>query len=111
MSFPYIPKELLHIILDYDGRIKFRKGKYMNQIQKKDDRYDIIRNIINKKLEILEKIILIDRRNNDFYFEVRFDSEKIMGLCYDYHWTYRDKFEICFYSFKNSDFIRIRSYI
>jgi hypothetical protein len=110
MSFPYIPKELLHIILDYDGRIKFKKGKYIDQIQKKDYRYDIIRNVISKKIEILKKIIVIDR-NNNFYFELRFDSQYLMGLCYDYNWCYRDKYEICFFNFKNNNCIQIRSYI
>lgn len=32
MTFPYLPKELINIILEYDGRIKYRNGKYMNQL-------------------------------------------------------------------------------
>jgi hypothetical protein len=31
-SFPYIPNELIHIILEYDGRIKYKKGQYINII-------------------------------------------------------------------------------
>jgi hypothetical protein len=38
----YIPKELLHIILEYDGRIKYRNGKYVNILHKNDVRYSII---------------------------------------------------------------------
>jgi len=37
----YIPKELVNIILEYDGRIKYKKGKYINIIHKLDYRYNI----------------------------------------------------------------------
>ena len=33
-----IPKELLHIILNYDGRIKYRNGKYMNTLNDDDEK-------------------------------------------------------------------------
>jgi hypothetical protein len=32
MIIHYLPKELIHLILDYDGRIKFYKGKYIINI-------------------------------------------------------------------------------
>jgi hypothetical protein len=37
------PLELVHRILEYDGRIKYRHGKYMNQIPKDDDRYKMLK--------------------------------------------------------------------
>lgn len=49
MKVPYIPKKLLHIIVEYDGRIKYRNGKYVNIIAKNDERYDILKPLINKK--------------------------------------------------------------
>ena len=52
----YIPRELLHIILEYDGRIKYRKGMYINSIQKNDYRYDIITPLIYTKLKVMENI-------------------------------------------------------
>jgi len=36
------PLEIVHRILEYDGRIKYRHGKYMNQIPKDDDRYKML---------------------------------------------------------------------
>ena len=37
--------ELVHRILEYDGRIKYRHGKYMNQIAQDDDRYKMLQSI------------------------------------------------------------------
>ena len=40
-----LPLELVHRILEYDGRIKYRNGKYMNQIAQEDYRYYLLRKI------------------------------------------------------------------
>ena len=40
-----LPLEIVHRILEYDGRIKYRNGKYMNQICKDDDRYKMLQSI------------------------------------------------------------------
>ena len=39
------PLEIVHRILEYDGRIKYRHGKYMNQIAQDDYRYHLLRKI------------------------------------------------------------------
>ena len=36
------PLEIVHRILEYDGRIKYRNGKYMNQISQDDYRYHLL---------------------------------------------------------------------
>ena len=51
MHFPYIPKELINIILEFDGKIKYRKGEYVNIIHKHDNRYNIIEPLIFEKKE------------------------------------------------------------
>ncbi len=105
---PYIPKELLHIILDYDGRIKYRKGEYINIIHKNDPRYNIIRDVINKKIEIMKEIHIeyISR----FYFEFGFDIHIGTGLCYDYNYSRPNQFEICYFDFRNGGIKQIRYY-
>lgn len=108
MNFPYIPNELLDIIFEYDGRIKYKKGKYVNIIHKNDVRYNIINPVIDKKVEIIKKIEICDSK---FYFEFGFDMSIEMGLCYDYNFSYENKFEICYYDTRNNGWLQIRTYL
>ena len=107
MIVPYIPKELVNIILEYDGRIKYRKGEYVNIIHKKDLRYDRIIPIINKKKEIMKDAEIY---GNQFYFAFAFDISPNIGLCYDYHFSYENEFEICYWDFRES-VVQIRTYL
>lgn len=106
MSTP-LPKELLHIILEFDGRIKYRNGKYVNIIHKHDERYDMIKPLISKKIEIL-KTINIDGIN--FYFEFRFDGCNDRILCYDVGFNAPERFEICYVDLRDG-WKQIRTYM
>jgi len=44
------PLEIVHLILEYAGKIKYRNGKYMNQIAQDDDRYKMLQTIPQTKL-------------------------------------------------------------
>ncbi len=100
-------KDLINIILEYDGRIKYKKGKYINMIHKYDTRYNIIQPIINKKIEIMKTL---EFRGSSFYFELEFDIDNRIGLCYDYNFSSRDTFEICYYDLRNG-LKQIRTYL
>ena len=100
MKLTEVPEELLHIILSYDGRIKYRNGKYVDIIHKNDERYNIITPIINKKIEILQNIE--DFGENSFYFEFTFEKQPMLALCYYYD---KNVFEICYTDMKESGHI------
>ena len=108
MIVPYIPNELLDIILEYDGRIKYKKGNYVNIIHKNDERYNIITQLISKKMEIMKRT---EVDGSGFYFEFGFDTCVNVGLCYDYNFTYENKFEICYYDTRNNGWKQIRTYL
>ncbi len=105
MNSVYIGKDVLNIILEYDGRIKYSNGKYINILHKNDSRYNVVKQVLNKKIQILKTI---DLRGSKFYFEFGFDSDERIGLCYDLGFNYSDKFEICYYDFRNG-FEQIRT--
>jgi hypothetical protein len=111
MIFKYttIPTDILDIILEYDGRVKYKHGKYVNIIHKNDTRYDVIQKVITKKLIIMEKNVELTK--DGFYFEFGFDVCNAVGLVYDYNFSYKDKFEICYYDWRNGDIKQIRTYI
>ena len=110
-----LPKEILHIILDYSGKIKYRKGMYINCIDKADERYSIIVPVIAKKLKVL-KTIVVDTVGDGFYLEFRFDKKKNTGLCFasggwsGASFSQANKIEICYFMFK-MNVVQYRTYI
>ena len=109
-----LPKEILHMILEYDSRIKYRHGEYINIIHKNDQRYTNLKPLIEKKHHIIKNTTL-DKADNSFYFEFRF-SKWYFGLCYaSGGWSFatddEDKIEICYFNFKNNTICQYRTYI
>lgn len=107
LIYSNIPNDIINIILEYDGRIKYKNGIYVNIINKNDERFNIIKPIINNKFKIMQQIEITDY---GFYFEFNFKLDKRIGLVYDYNFSYANKFEICYYDFRN-EIIQIRTYI
>lgn len=107
--FKKLPYELINIIFQYDGRIKYKYKqkntidyhRFVNVIHKHDKRYSTITPIIDKKMKIM-KNTTTSPVNTSFYFEFAFDNYPNLVLCYDYNWSYDNVFEICYTDMTNS---------
>lgn len=42
MNIQHLPRDIAHLILQFDGQIVYRNGKYMNRIPKTDCRYEML---------------------------------------------------------------------
>ena len=130
--------ELVDKILQYDGRIKYRKGEFVNAIHPRDLNFYrfILNSVLKKKINmhidieqltnspngIVETVANESDHNmrfinnkyvytNKFYFEFEFDSLPGAGLCYDYYWG-SSFFEICYYDLRNvNEWKQIRTII
>jgi hypothetical protein len=110
MNTKKIPRDLIPLILEYDGKIKYSKGNYINIIHKHDLRYSLLHPIIIKKLEIMKEITFA--KKDSFYFEFNFDSMRSVGLCCDYNFSFENKLEICYYDWRDDSNIKqIRTYL
>lgn len=73
MIFAFLPEDVIHCILLYNDTIKYRHGKYMNQIRKNDKRYALL-------LEIPSII------QNEFYEHV-YEVKHYYKFCYRLTYT------------------------
>lgn len=109
MGWSKLPKDVVDIILSYDGRIKYhrKRKEYANTIHKYDERYKIVEKVLFKKSLILKSIQIQGRY---FYFEFGFDFDRNIGLCYDYGFNSRESLEICYYDTRGDSWKQERTY-
>ena len=64
-----LPLEIIHHILEYTGKFKYRNGKYMNQIATDDDRYKMLQTIpqIQPYKHSFWYIMTISHKQNKIY--------------------------------------------
>lgn len=80
-KFKYLPDELIHIIINYTDVLVYRHGKYINRLNKADERYNLLTRIPRPITHGLHKV-LIRLTDNDYngYFLSYDMSEKLIKL-------------------------------
>ena len=96
-----LPLEIVHRILEYDGRIKPRNGKYMNQIAQDDIRYEMLKQIpqIEPYKHLFNMYMTIYSFDKQFCFE-KYESDWSSETPYIFSYTTH---KIGVYYFKKQD--------
>ena len=78
--FAYLPRDIKNIILDFDGNIKYRRGVYMNQIHKEDERYVLLQYIppknIHEDKDVAPSVSLKLTKFKSFMYEIVVDENE-----------------------------------
>ena len=64
-----LPLDIIHHIIKYDGRIKYRNGKYINQIMHDDYRYKMLQSIPKIKSCYQDPLYMTISFNKQYRFE------------------------------------------
>ena len=59
MLYKKLPKEIINKILDIEGSIKYRNGKYINQIKITNKKYECINFLLSHKIYLIKNFPLI----------------------------------------------------
>ena len=77
----HIPNDIVKILLQFDGRIKYRNGHYVDIIHCDDERYAMLRKITEQKIAMLNNI-KFGNNGNVFVFSVYFNSLPDVSITY-----------------------------
>lgn len=88
VDFSKLPNELIHMILNYTGKVIYRYGKYMNRLQSDDYRYSIVslRKEAQLTTEYLQKVrFTINSLVSTKYMIIEQSFNEIIGKWYLKH--------------------------
>ena len=78
--FAYLPRDVKNIILSYDGNIKYRRGVYIDQIHKEDERYAQLQYIPKKSIhpdtDVAPFVSLKLTKFKSFMYEIIIDENE-----------------------------------
>jgi hypothetical protein len=102
--FSQLPIDVVHKILEFDGRIKYKNGKYsvINKINLNDKKFDTVKKNILLKIDTFLNIRTAylynaeQHNENDSFYIDYFDEKRNVGIIRDYY-TYGDAYMISFY--------------
>ena len=97
--YEILPFELIGIIMEYTGIMRYHKNSFVSIIKKDDYRYAMLEKIMKHRRMIINETHI--KNNKEFYFECHFDSLWGVGLCYDHNWSKDNRFEICYFDVRN----------
>jgi len=81
-SSSYLPFDVLNLILEYDGRIKYNHKEriYVNIISKIDYRYNIIKPKMNVKQHLIKQF-LTENNGLNYYIDVYY-KDRDLGIIF-----------------------------
>ena len=82
LQVPYLPFDVLNLILQYDGRIKYshKDRVYVNVISRDDYRYNIIEKKINNKKNLIKQFN-IGNIGLKYYIDIYYKNSEL-GLIF-----------------------------
>jgi hypothetical protein len=80
-----LPFDILNIILQYDGRIKYlhKKRIYVNVIHKNDYRYNILETKIKNKINLIPNVFMLQGMNKDSKLDEGINNKKLSLVYYE----------------------------
>ena len=67
--FKNLPNEIVNLILDYDNKIRYRNGKYIDRINIEDEKYDNLKDVILKTICVGENNLLKRCHFQNYFIE------------------------------------------
>jgi hypothetical protein len=89
-KFKYLPDEIVQIIINYTNIVVYRHGKYMNRLNKSDNRNYLVSNIPRPIFTDIYKVVLwLPDKNYNGYF-LNYDTSESL-LTVNVRYVYREK--------------------
>lgn len=86
--FEKLPTEIVNLILDYDNKIRYRNGNYINRINIEDEKYKELKDTIYGKCDAVDTIKRYYGLKNEYYLEIyKYKNSIKFGIILDYYYT------------------------
>ena len=80
--FANLQKDIKNIVLSFDGNIKYRRGEYVNQIHKYDDRYGYLAYIPKRTIQegVPSFVSLKITQFKSFFYNVTINDDSVVFI-------------------------------